>query len=355
MHDTVRFDLRKVRSERWEQLDCDKPTYQSKLSWSLKEKTTRAVMQVRAHGVHHVRTEVKARRRFFFSSCSEPQSMPDSFFTSNKPRKRKRTEPSSLSSSSKSKKTRHAPNAGSKSTKSKRLDEDLDSDQTSDAGDNDDLRAPSDVEGEVEGEDDPNETPAEKRLRLAQLYLDGVKEDLAATQGEIDAAEIDKELISSRLRGVQYKGKVHLFVAEEFAEASCSQLRVKGHRLSCTAAVASPVASSSGYHLFTAGKEGHIFKWDLQNGKQIAAMYKVKPEKGKGKSKGKGKAYPAPTAGHTSSVTSLALTTDGSYLASGAMDSRAGLWDARVCRWITGFSHKDTVSVRSIVPWLCCS
>lgn len=274
--------------------------------------------------------------------------MPDSFFTSGKPRKRKRVETSPAGAIS-GKKIRHTPNPKGKKPKSKRLDEDLDSDQTSGLGEDDDLRAPLDLEDEVEGDDDPDETPAEKRLRLAHLYLDGVKEDLAANQGDFDAAEIDKELISSRLRGAQYKGRVHLFVADEFAEASSSHLKVKGHRFSCTAAVASPVISSSttpGYYLFTAGKEGHIMKWDLQNGKQVAAMYKVKPDKGKGK--GKGRANATRTAGHTSSVTSLALTTDGTYLASGSMDSHACVWDARSCRWIAGFAHKDTISVRQI-------
>ncbi|KAF9078062.1 WD40-repeat-containing domain protein [Rhodocollybia butyracea] len=276
--------------------------------------------------------------------------MPDSFFTSNKPRKRKRTESSSLPGSGKSKKIRHTSKAGPSAnnragkTRSKRVDEDLDSDETSDVGDEDNLQAPPDVDDGQEDEDDPEETPAEKRLRLAQLYLNGIKDDLAVTQGDIDAAEIDRELISSRLRGAQYKGKVHLFVADEFAEASSSQLRLKGHRFSCTAAIASPVASSSatpGYHLFTAGKEGHIFKWDLQNGKKVGAMYKVNPQKNKGKGKGKASAS---FEGHTSSVTSLALTTDGTYLASGSMDSRAGIWDARVCHWITGFAHKDSIS-----------
>ncbi|KAJ3825881.1 WD40-repeat-containing domain protein [Lentinula raphanica] len=274
--------------------------------------------------------------------------MPDSFFTSGKSRKRKRAEPSSTPGPSKGKKTRHTSNTTSsgKKSKSKRLDEDLNSDQTSDAGDDEDFRAPSALESGLEPEDDPDETPAEKRLRLAQLYLDGVKEDLAADAGDFDAAEIDKELISSRLRGAQYRGKVHLFVADEFSKATTSQLKVKGHRFSCTAAVASPVASSSsattGYYLFTAGKEGHIMKWDLQSGKNVGVMHKVKPDKGKGKGKGRANAMPA---GHTSSVTSLALTTDGTYLASGALDSRACIWDARSCQWIASFTHKDSVSV----------
>ncbi|KAJ4473770.1 WD40-repeat-containing domain protein [Lentinula aciculospora] len=270
--------------------------------------------------------------------------MPDSFFTSGKQRKRKRTESTSVSGPSQGKKTRYTPNVASrgKKSKGKRLDEDLDSNQTSDAGDADDLRVPSDLEDVLEEENDPDETPAEKRLRLAQLYLDGVKEDIAANQGDFDAAEIDNDLISSRLRGAQYKGRVHLFVADEFAEASSSQLKMKGHRFSCTAAVASPVTSSSttpGYYLFTAGKEGHIMKWDLQNGRKVGVIYQVKPDKGKGKGKGR-----TNTTGHTSSVTSLALTTDGTYLASGSMDSRTCVWDARSCRWITSFTHKDIIS-----------
>ena len=45
----------------------------------------------------------------------------------------------------------------------------------------------------VEDEEDPDETPAEKRLRLAQMYLDGVKETLqlgACSLGSCDAVLI---------------------------------------------------------------------------------------------------------------------------------------------------------------------
>lgn len=49
---------------------------------------------------------------------------------------------------------------------------------------------------------DANETAAEKRVRLARGYLDKVRKDMAEEQAEddYDAAEIDRELIASRLK-----------------------------------------------------------------------------------------------------------------------------------------------------------
>ena len=42
-----------------------------------------------------------------------------------------------------------------------------------------DLRAPDvDLDAYESGEEDEEETPAEKRLRLAKMYLDGVKQGL---------------------------------------------------------------------------------------------------------------------------------------------------------------------------------
>ena len=76
-----------------------------------------------------------------------------------------------------------------------------------------DLRA-SDEDPHQSGSENENETPAEKRLRLAQMYLEGVKTSLA--DGEYDAAEIDKELISARLKqdALEHSGRIHLFVAD---------------------------------------------------------------------------------------------------------------------------------------------
>ena len=66
-----------------------------------------------------------------------------------------------------------------------RVDEEL-SDQTDDGDDGGvddmDLRANLDDDPGASGEEDENETPAEKRLRLAKLYLNSVKADLGDPQ-----------------------------------------------------------------------------------------------------------------------------------------------------------------------------
>ncbi|KAG7093625.1 hypothetical protein E1B28_007289 [Marasmius oreades] len=280
--------------------------------------------------------------------------MPDSFFTSQKSRKRKRPEPRPKKgeASSRTKSKPNTPNGTSTSHKRKRQDEELESDQTNDdeggGVDAMDLRIETEDEHAESGDEDPDETPAEKRLRLAQVYLQGVKEDMGLAEGEFDAAEIDKELISARLKQdvMEHSGKVHLFVADSYdlSTSAPSKRFIKGHRLSVTCAV----ASQSGRYLFTSGKEGHIIKWDLSTGKQLKQLYKLRPNKGKGSGKGKGKAVDPDTKGHTDEVLALAVSHDGKYLVSGGRDRKIGVWDADKCDWIKSFvgpsGHRDGIS-----------
>jgi ribosomal RNA-processing protein 9 len=113
--------------------------------------------------------------------------MPDPFFSVPKHKKRKRTD-SNATTDPRKKFARklNAPRDGKKpgtgkvngSLKGKkgRADEEL-SDQTDEGEggvDDMDLRA-EEVDMGASGDEDENETPAEKRLRLAQLYLESVK------------------------------------------------------------------------------------------------------------------------------------------------------------------------------------
>ena len=111
--------------------------------------------------------------------------MPDSFFTSSKPRKRKRSASSAAHTEAPpGKRFLHHHKSTTKQRKLRRVDEEL-SDRTDEGGDGGsgvedmDLRVNMDEDDlGASGEEDENETPAEKRLRLAQLYLDSVKVDL---------------------------------------------------------------------------------------------------------------------------------------------------------------------------------
>jgi len=53
---------------------------------------------------------------------------------------------------------------------------------------------------EGEESEEEIETAAQKRLRLAKRYLGKIQSQAAGVEGEIDAEEIDKELIASRLQ-----------------------------------------------------------------------------------------------------------------------------------------------------------
>ncbi|KAJ7072496.1 WD40-repeat-containing domain protein [Mycena amicta] len=270
--------------------------------------------------------------------------MPDAFFASSKQRKRKRPE----GAQSSRKLPRKDNSKGPSRPRSKRsADEELDSDHTNDDGNIDDLELAEKEDAGTSGDED-NETPAEKRLRLAKLYLESVKEGLA--DGEFDAAEVDKEIISARLQQdvLEHSGKMHIFIADtiDFTQPPAI-LRTRGHRFSVTSAV----ASESGQQLFTSGKEGSIIKWDLASGKKLATFYKVQPPPtAKGKGKQKNTSHTS-VEGHTDSVLALALSWDGKYLASAGKDRRIGVWDADKGVWVTGFSgqmgHKDIVSALS--------
>ncbi|KAI9513484.1 WD40 repeat-like protein [Russula earlei] len=261
--------------------------------------------------------------------------MPDSFFAT-KTRKRKRVgfKDSGPSSSKKVSKTSNGRVSVTKKRRARATDEDLNSDE---ALDDMDLRA-DEVDPNESGDEDADETPAEKRLRLAKLYLESVREGLA--DGEVDAAEIDKELISARLKQdvLEHAGKLHLFVADSFdVSRPPPTLRTRGHRLSVTSAVAS---SEAGF-LFTCGKEGSIIKWDLRTGTRLATFPKLRPGGGKGKEK----AMIVETPGHSDEVLALALSDDGKYLASAGKDRRVCVWDAEKGEWVKGFGgHRDTIS-----------
>ena len=121
-------------------------------------------------------------------------------------------------------------------------------------------------------------------------------------------------------------------------------MRTRGHRFTVTTAVASEDCKS----LYTAGKEGSIIKWDLRTGKKLSTAYKQRSAKGKQK---------ADPDGHTDEIWTLALSSDGKYLASGGKDRVVGVWDVENTggiSWVKGFTgHRDSISVRAPEFCLC--
>jgi ribosomal RNA-processing protein 9 len=112
--------------------------------------------------------------------------MPDSFFSA---KSRKRPRPNSKDTDSnrpnklrrQSGKSSHnaRPSSSSITPKHrKKVDEELESDQTDDGPGVDDLELRADSDSGPEDTEDATETPAEKRLRLAKLHLENIKDGL---------------------------------------------------------------------------------------------------------------------------------------------------------------------------------
>lgn len=131
-------------------------------------------------------------------------------------------------------------------------------------------------------EEEVDETPAQKRLRLAKGYLELVKQEVHDIQdGEIDAAELDRELIAERLRSDvnEAAGRAFYQIADEFQVISQSdeyQRIYKGGKagpqlpITCLAVgtLKGPMNQSSTY-LYAGSKDAKIVKWDLMTGQRL--------------------------------------------------------------------------------------
>ncbi|CAE6415734.1 unnamed protein product, partial [Rhizoctonia solani] len=261
--------------------------------------------------------------------------MPDAFFSSGKSKaqKRKRGANSKPSSSK------------SVNGKRSRRDEELSESGESDAGNLDDMDLRADeVDPGESGDEDTTETPAEKRLRLAKMLLEERRQELAGD--EIDAAEIDKELLASRLKQdtLQHSGKISLFLADKLETSSPATRYTRRQRLPVTAAV----ASDDGSVLYTGSKDGSITKWSLQNATRLATYSKIPshtlPMTGKRKGKGR-RVVVGDVEGHVDEVLALAISFDGRYLASGGRDRRILVWDVKADKFVKAFEgHKDAIT-----------
>ncbi|KAF8513738.1 WD40 repeat-like protein [Hysterangium stoloniferum] len=273
--------------------------------------------------------------------------MPDAFFASSKKRKRLLQGGGSrggTSSGASRKAARTKNHAQGKKPASKKRDEELESDGSGSDIDDMDLRAEAVDSQASDTEELRNETPAEKRLRLAKIYLESVKEGLA--EGEFDAAEIDRNIISARLKEdvLENAGKTHIFIASSLSltNPAPSCLRLKPHRMTVTSAIISNDAT----RLYTAGKEGGIACSDVVTGKRLSYTPKLRPQAHNKaiRRKGKGKA-PVDGNGHSDEIFALAISGDGKYLASGGKDRKVCVWDEKKLVWVKEFvGHKDGIS-----------
>lgn len=279
-----------------------------------------------------------------------------SFFTIPSEKKRKRTTPTSQSDSRK----RIAKPASKEPPKPRRPQRDesisgSDDDNSSGDGGNPDTTL-GEGEDSSSSEEDEAETGAERRLRLAERYLENIRSEVAADdEVGFDAEEIDRDLIAERLREdvAESKGRMYRKLAEELDFEGASHSWAKWNQLSVTGvATCAPFA-------YTVGKSLDLVKWRIQD--LPADQW---PQKGKKKSK---KPKPPPKKkpeqvkfvrgdmskakdsitfqGHVDSILCVAASQDGKFVATGGKDRRIVVWDAATLKCLKVFSqHRDSVT-----------
>uniref|UniRef100_A0A672LKT3 U3 small nucleolar RNA-interacting protein 2 n=1 Tax=Sinocyclocheilus grahami TaxID=75366 RepID=A0A672LKT3_SINGR len=205
---------------------------------------------------------------------------------------------------------------------SKRMDEEISSDSENESAD------PSRKQQENE-DDEIEETPQEKKLRLAKLYLEQLREE-EDKKAEQDSFEAD--LIAGRLQDdvLEQKGKLQRLIAKELIAPDPAEIRLlRGHKLPVTCLVITPDEK----YIFSASKDCSIIKWEVESGKKAQKIA------------GGRKGTEARHVGHTAHVLCMAISSDGKYLASGDLNKLIMIWDPMTCKHLYKFKgHREAVS-----------
>ncbi|KAF4469321.1 component of the U3 snoRNP complex [Fusarium albosuccineum] len=237
----------------------------------------------------------------------------------------------------------------------KRVERDDESISGSDSDDDDESYDSASNEGdavEEEESDDEGETAAERRLRLAERYLENVKEHV--DEAGFDAADIDRDLIAERLQEdvAEGKGRVYRQLASELAFDKASRTFFRSNTNTVTS-----IAACAPY-IYTTTKDLYVQKWKTQElpQYQYPQTTKRKPKKPpapprkrpeletwlKGNTtKSKDRNYQR----HTDRILAIAASPDGKYVATGGADRKLIIYDAPTLKPLKVFTHhRDAVT-----------
>ncbi|OQS05893.1 U3 small nucleolar RNA-interacting protein [Thraustotheca clavata] len=186
-----------------------------------------------------------------------------------------------------------------------------------------------------ESDEDPyaNETADETRVRLAKAYLGKLKDTMDEDDDDTDG-EQDKRVSSILEQDVQEaSGKLFKKIAENFTEFEFdeeSSKYLQGHKSPVTAVC----AAEDGKTIYSASKDGTIFKWTLSSEGITKARMELPKDK-------EAKKLPD----HKKTVLALAVSTDNKFVASGGVDKLLHVWDGETSALLESFSgHRDAIS-----------
>ena len=200
------------------------------------------------------------------------------------------------------------------------------------------------------GED--SETGAERRTRLAERYLQNLKEEIDETG--FDAADLDRNLIAERLKEdvSESKGRLYRHIAQDydFHGAIPVQLRPVPACTTCVA-VHAP-------YIYTAHKDMTIVQWkmppdrpidlptleELEQDSKPRRPRRRRPVKLKSTKGVHRLSSSTSSQHHSASILCMAVSPDGRFLATGGADKRLIIWSTETLEPLRVFSqHRDAV------------
>ncbi|KAM7198071.1 WD40-repeat-containing domain protein [Naviculisporaceae sp. PSN 640] len=233
------------------------------------------------------------------------------------------------------------------------------------AAERDDSISGSDIESDLSGDeihegsgseasesDAEAETAAEKRLRLAQRYLEKTKQEVDAFG--FDAEEIDRDLLAERLEEdvAEAKGRVYRTLAPELDFAKADQIQFRWNSKTVTSVAVCPP------YAYTTTKDGYLTKWKIQDlpkdqwpqttrkkPKKPPAPPKRQPERIRYSRSNPKKSKDKEFKGHTSSILVVRASQDGKFVVTGGADKRLVVHDAETLKPLRAFTqHRDSVT-----------
>lgn len=196
------------------------------------------------------------------------------------------------------------------------------------------------------------ETAAEKRLRLAERYLENVKDEVQQTG--FDAEEVDRDLIAERLIEdvAETKGRLYRHIASTFAFTQTTKAPFKAHTLCTTSIAVCPP------YVYTVSKDITLIKWKLPTPPLQSTTKSSSKNKNKKSprplprrptkvlsTKGSPHMSPSNPTHHSAPILTVAASPDGRFVATGGADKRLIIWATADLKPLKIFSqHRDAVT-----------
>ncbi|KAG5290152.1 ribosomal RNA-processing protein [Histoplasma ohiense] len=212
------------------------------------------------------------------------------------------------------------------------------------------------IEEEGSEEESENEPAADRRLRLAERYLENIREEV--DEIGFDAAEIDRDLIAERLKEDvdESKGRIYRQISSQLSFSTASHSFFRADTQSTTAiAVHSPF-------VYTVSKDKTLIKWELttpnpnppteqnaviKNGESTRTKrpQRKKPKKIKSVRGLQQTDEGGEPQGHIGNILTVAVSPSGDFVATGGTDRRIVIWDSATLTPLKTFNqHRDSVS-----------